>query len=172
DQNGGGWPAQPTGAFTFPSVYGQPNRSNSFRLDGVINDASFTSTYAVQPDLDDIQEFKVQSHNDEAQFGQVLGGIVNVVTKSGTNEFHGDAWEFLRNDALDAANYFHPQKTPLKQNQFGGAIGGPVILPHYNGHNKSFFYGSYEGFINHTASNTFYRTPTEAQLNGDFSNLT
>ena len=123
------WPSQPTGTFTFPSVNGQPNRSNSFRLDGVINDASFTSTYAVQPDVDDIQEFKVQAHNDEAQFGQVLGGIINVVTKSGTNTFHGDVWEFFRNDALDARNFFVQDKTPLRQNQFGGAVGGPVSCP-------------------------------------------
>jgi len=72
---------------------------------------------------------------------------------------------------MDAANYFHPVKTPLKQNQFGGRVGGPVILPHYNGHDKTFFYLSYEGFRNHTASNSFFRTPTAAQLGGDFSNL-
>lgn len=171
DQNGGGWPAQPTGSFTFPSVNGQPNRSNSFRLDGVINDASFTSTYAVQPDVDDIQEFKVQAHNDEAQFGQVLGGIVNVVTKSGTNDFHGDVWEFFRNDALDAKNFFVQNKTPLRQNQFGGAIGGPVLLPHYNGRNKTFFYVSDEEYINHTASQHLYIVPTPAELSGDFSTL-
>lgn len=171
DQNGGGWPAQPTGNFTFPSVNGQPNRSNSFRLDGVINDASFTSTYAVQPDVDDIQEFKVQAHNDEAQFGQVLGGIVNVVTKSGTNSFHGDAWEFFRNDALDARNFFVQSKTPLRQNQFGGAVGGPVLLPGYNGRNKTFFYVSDEAFINHTASQQLYIVPTPAELTGNLSDL-
>jgi outer membrane receptor protein involved in Fe transport len=171
DQNGGGWPSQPTGTFTFPSVNGQPNRSNSFRLDGVINDASFTSTYAVQPDVDDIQEFKVQAHNDEAQFGQVLGGIVNVVTKSGTNTFHGDVWEFFRNDALDARNFFVQDKTPLRQNQFGGAVGGPVLLPGYNGRNKTFFYVSDEAFINHTASQQLYIVPTAAELSGNLSDL-
>jgi len=161
----------PIGTVVLPAINGQNNRSNMYLLDGINNYGSIRDTYAVQPTLDDIQEFKVQSHNDEAQFGQVLGGIVNIVTKSGTNQFHGGAWEFLRNDALDAANYFHPNKTPLKQNQFGGAIGGPVTLPHYDGHNKTFFYVSYEGFRNHTASNNFFRTPTPAQLNGDFSNL-
>ena len=162
----------PIGTLVLPSVNGQNNRSNMYLLDGINNYGSIRDTYAVQPTLDDIEEFKVQSHNDEAQFGQVLGGIVNVVTKSGTNEFHGDAWEYFRNDALDAANYFNPDKTPLKQNQFGGAIGGPVILPHFNGHNRTFFYASYEGYWNSTASNTFFRTPTAAQLGGDFSNLT
>ena len=161
----------PTGTVVLPSVNGQNNRSNMYLLDGINNYGSIRDTYAVQPTLDDIEEFKVQSHNDEAQFGQVLGGIVNVVTKSGTNEFHGDAWEYLRNDAMDAANYFNPDKTPLKQNQFGASVGGPVILPHYNGRNKTFFYGSYEGYRNNTASSNFYRTPTPAQLAGDFSNL-
>jgi hypothetical protein len=169
---GGGFFGNPLGTVVLPAINGQNNRSNMYLLDGIINYGSIRDTYAVQPTLDDIQEFKVQSHNDEAQFGQVLGGIVNVVTKSGTNNFHGGAWEFLRNDALDATNFFYPgTRTPLKQNQFGGAIGGPVILPHYNGHNKTFFYVSYEGFRNHTASSAFFRTPTPAQLSGDFSNL-
>ncbi len=77
----------------------------------------------------------------------------------------------MRNDVFDAVNYFNPDKTPLKQNQFGGAIGGPVVLPHYNGRNKTFFYFSYEGFRNHTAANNLFLTPTPAQLGGDFSNL-
>jgi hypothetical protein len=161
----------PLGTVILPAINGQNNRSNMYLLDGVNNYGSIRDTYAVQPTLDDIQEFKVQSHNDEAQFGQVLGGIVNVVTKSGSNQFHGDTWEFLRNDAMDATNYFATSKTPLKQNQFGGAIGGPVFLPHYNGHDKTFFYASYEGYRNHSAASTFFRTPTAAQLSGDFSNL-
>jgi len=169
--NGGGGIGNYIGTVVFPAVNGQNNRSNMFLLDGINNYGSIRDTYAVQPTLDDIQEFKLQSHNDEAQFGQVLGGIVNVVTKSGTNQFRGDVWEFLRNDVFDAANYFNPDKTPLKQNQFGGAIGGPVVLPHYNGRNKTFFYFSYEGFRNHTAANNLFLTPTPAQLGGDFSNL-
>ncbi len=168
---GGGGIGSFLGTVVFPAVNGQNNRSNMYLLDGINNYGSIRDTYAVQPTLDDIQEFKLQSHNDEAQFGQVLGGIVNVVTKSGSNQFHGDVWEFLRNDAFDAANYFNPVRVPLKQNQFGGAIGGPVILPHYNGRNKTFFYFSYEGFRNHTASNNLFLTPTPAQFAGDFSNL-
>ncbi|HEY6445396.1 MAG TPA: TonB-dependent receptor [Acidobacteriaceae bacterium] len=171
ENSGFGGIGNPVGTVVLPSVNGQNNRSNMYLLDGINNYGAIRDTYAVQPTLDDIEEFKVQSHNDEAQFGQVLGGIVNVVTKSGTNEFHGDAWEFLRNDAMDAANYFNPIKTPLKQNQFGAGAGGPVLLPHYNGHDKTFFYASYEGYRNNTASSNFYRTPTAAQLAGDFSNL-
>src|SRR5205823_1111984 len=153
---GGGGIGNYLGTVVFPAINGQSNRSNMFLLDGINNYGSIRDTYAVQPTLDDIQEFKVQSHNDEAQFGQVLGGIVNTVTKSGTNELHGDVWEFLRNDAFDAANYFNPVKVPLKQNQFGGAIGGPVVFPHYNGRDKTFFYASYEGFRNHTSANNLF----------------
>jgi hypothetical protein len=99
----------------------------------------------------------------------VLGGIVNVVSKAGTNQFHGDVWEFLRNDRLDARNFFVPDRTPLKQNQFGGTIGGPVVFPGYNGRNKTFFFASYEGFRNHTASESLYLVPTPAELTGDLS---
>ena len=152
--NASGFPSKPIGDFVFPAVNGQSNRSNMFLLDGINNYGAIRDTYAVQPTIDDVMEFKVQSHNDEAQFGQVLGGIVNLATKSGTNAFHGSAWEFLRNDALDARNYFNPDKTPLKQNEFGIAVGGPVILPYYDGRNRTFFYGSYEGFRNHTSKSS------------------
>ena len=106
-------------AIQFPAINGQNNRSNFFLLDGINNQGAFTSTYAVPPIIDTIQEFKVQSHNDQAEFGGALGGIINVVTKSGTNEIHGSAWEFLRNNALDARNPFLLTKTPFRQNQYG-----------------------------------------------------
>src|SRR6266852_6683148 len=104
--SGGIW-SNPVGTFSYPSVNGQSNRSNLFLLDGVNNEGSFGSTYAVPPIVDDIQEFKVQSHNDDASFGGVMGGVVNVVTKSGTSQFHGSGWEFIRNKALDA-NIVYP----------------------------------------------------------------
>src|SRR6267378_4144546 len=166
-QNQGGAPGA-IGTFAYPAINGQTNRSNMFLLDGVNNYGGLTDTNTVQPTIDDVLEFKVQSHNDEAQFGQVLGGIVNLATKSGTNSLHGSLWEFFRNDALDANNYFNP-KTDLKQNQFGASIGGPVMLPHYNGRNRTFFYGSYEGFRRRGSSSKLYVTPTSEQLNGDFS---
>lgn len=167
---GGGFAGQALGTFTFPSVNGARNRSNMFLLDGVSDLGSFIGNYNYQPIVDDIQEFKVQSHNDLAEFGQVAGGIVNVVTKSGTNTLHGSVWEYLRNSAFDARDYFLPQVNPLRQNQFGVAVGGPVILPHfYNGTNKTFFFFSYEGFRQSQAAQNILTTPTAAQLNGDFS---
>jgi hypothetical protein len=167
---GGGFAGQAIGTFTFPSVNGARNRSNMFLLDGVSDLGSFIGNYNYQPIVDDIQEFKVQSHNDLAEFGQVTGGIVNVVTKSGTNNFHGSVWEFLRNSDFDARNYFLPVVNPLRQNQFGVAVGGPVLVPHlYNGRNKTFFFFSYEGYRQSQAAQSVLTTPTTAQLNGDFS---
>lgn len=159
----GGFASFAVGVVTYPSFNGQSNRSNVFLLDGVFDTSPDTSTYAVPPIVDAIQEFKVQTHNDQAEFGTVTGGVINVVTKSGTNAFHGSAWEFLRNDAFDARNYFRANVTPLRQNMFGGALGGPVI------HNKTFFFLAYQGYIVHTPANSLYRTPTAANLNGDFS---
>src|SRR4051812_7449086 len=115
-------------AFVFPSINGATNRSNYFLTDGMNNFAAFLSTYAVPPIVDAIQEFKVVSHTDSSEFGSVLGGVVNVVTKSGTKQFHGSAWEYLRNDAFDSQDQFAPV-VHFRQNQFGGAIGGPVALP-------------------------------------------
>jgi len=175
-QNSGGWGGQPLGSFTYPSVNGQTNRSNLFLMDGVNNQGSFESTYNIAPQIDDIEEFKVQSHNDEAQFGGALGGIINVVTKGGTNSVHGDAFDFLRNRVLDARNFFLPPAEPkvaYEQNQFGGTVAGPVFIPHiYNGKNKTFFYLSFEGFRDHTAGSSLTRVPTPAELSGDLSDFT
>jgi outer membrane receptor protein involved in Fe transport len=157
-------------SFTFPSINGQTNRSNFYMLDGVNNQGNFVGTYGVPPIIDTIQEFKVQSHNDQAEFGGALGGIINVASKSGTNEFHGTVWEFLRNDVLDARNTFLLDKTPFRQNQFGVAGGGPVIIPKlYDGRNKTFFYAGYQGFRYRRPADSLLRVPTEANLRGDFS---
>ena len=148
---------------TYPSFNGQGNRSNLFLTDGVNNLGAFDSGAAVPPIVDSIQEFKVQSHNDQAEFGMATGGTVNVVTKSGTNVYHGSAWEFLRNDVFDARNYFRPNVTPLRQNMFGGTLGGRIIR------NKTFFFLGYQGYRKSTPANTLYRVPTPANLGGDFS---
>src|SRR5207245_4359695 len=105
-QSSGGFTTAAVGQFVYPSINGQTNRSNFFMLDGIFNTGVILNTPAVDPIIDTIQEFKVQSHNDEAEFGQANGGIINVVSKGGTNGRHGSAWEFLRNDAFDARNFF------------------------------------------------------------------
>ncbi len=156
-----------------PSVNGQSNRSDFFLTDSLPNlEAQFT-TYGVPPVIDDIQEFKVVSHPDDAQYGSVLGGIVNVVTKSGTNAFHGSAWDYYRDRVFDARTYFLPStvaKAPYHQNQFGGSLGGPVLIPKlYNGRNKTFFFADYQGFRYGKTSDTPLLVPTAAQLAGDES---
>ncbi len=169
---GGGIWSNPIGTFSYPSVNGQSNRSNLFLLDGVNNEGSFGSTYAIPPIVDDIQEFKVQSHNDDASFGGVMGGVVNVVTKSGTSQFHGSGWEFIRNKAFDALNpLITPSLQPnFQQNQFGATFGGPLPIPGEH-QKKTFFFLAYEGFRLHTGANTSYNTPTAAQLAGDLSGI-
>ncbi len=161
----GGQTTQRIGILVFPALNGQTNRSNSFTLDGVYNNGAFTSTYAIAPSIDSLDEFKVQSHSDLAEFGGVTGGIVNIATKSGTNSFHGSAFEFLRNNALDARGFFSATKAELRQNQFGGTVGGPVLK------NKTFFFFSYEGFRQISGASQLALIPTAAQINGNFSGI-
>jgi hypothetical protein len=171
---GGGFgaPISVGSAFIFPAVNGQTNRSNFFLTDGLNNFGTFQSTYSVPPIVDAIQEFKVVSHADSAQFGSVLGGVVNVVTKSGTNEYHGTAWEYVRNTAFDARNTFLQKVTPFRQNQFGASFGGPVWIPKlYNGRNKTFFYFAYQGFRFTQNSDSLLKVPTAAQLAGNESSF-
>src|SRR6266566_8342400 len=124
---GGGQTTAPIGVLVFPAINGQTNRSNSFTLDGVYNNGHFTGTYDIAPNVDGLNEFKVQSHSDLAEFGGATGGVINIATKSGGNAFHGSLYEFLRNDKLDARGFFTAKKPPLRQNQFGGTVGGPVF---------------------------------------------
>ncbi len=170
-QNAGGFGNVASGTqFSFPAINGQTNRSNFFLTDGLNNQGAFSSTYAVPPIIDAISEFKVNSHNDLAEFGGVLGGVINVATKSGTNELHGSAWEFLRNNEFNARNTFLANPSVFRQNQFGVAGGGPVWIPKlYNGKNKTFFYGAYEGFEYTRAANSFIHLPTDAEFSGNLA---
>ncbi|HZY71524.1 MAG TPA: carboxypeptidase-like regulatory domain-containing protein [Edaphobacter sp.] len=171
-------PGLPTATLVSPSVQGQWNRENVYYLDGIINTSAMGGSYDVPPIVDVIQEFKVQSHNDVAEFGGVLGGVVNMVTKSGTNKYHGALWEYVRNNAFDARNPFTDFKgnTPVapasfRQNEFGGTIGGPVRIPKlYNGTDKTFFFFGYEGWRYSKAAGATYVSPTAAELDGDFTN--
>ena len=125
---------------------------NSISLDGVSIMNNLITTATLRPSVDAIQEFQVQTGTYPAQYGGYLGVQINVITKSGTNQLHGTVFEFLRNDALDAKNYFQRRgvpTAPLRQNQFGFALTGPVVIPKlYNGHNRTFFLLNYEGLRN------------------------
>lgn len=164
-QNSGGAQVQKAGNFVFPAINGQSNRSNSFTLDGVYNNAPFMNTYAIAPNIDGLSQFKVQSHSDQAEFGGVSGGIVNIASRSGTNGYHGTVYEFLRNDALDARGFFTAGKPPLRQNQFGATAGGPIRK------DRTFFFFTYEGYRQVSGSSSLYLVPTPAELSGDFSGL-
>jgi hypothetical protein len=155
-------------------ISGNRSGSNLFQLDGVYNNEEFFGQYAMQPSIDSIQEFQVQTNITSAEYGRAAGAAIAVATKSGTNDFHGNVFEFLRNDALDANqwfnNYFNVHKTAYKWNQFGGTAGGPIYIPHlYDGRNKAFWFFSYEGIRNPQNSTNFGTVPTTTELSGDFS---
>lgn len=152
------------------ALQGQWNRMNFYTLDGAINSSAISSSYVVLPMIDSIQEFKVQSHSDNVEFGGVLGGVVNVTTKPGGDAFHGATWEYVRNTAFDA-DVAYTGVNGLHQNQFGGLIDGPVRIPWlYNGRDRSFFTFGYEGWRYASNLGSHYDTvPTDAELSGDFS---
>ena len=134
-------------------INGGPAYGNQFFLDGSVNTAPVHNEIAVVPMSDAVEEFRVETNALKAEYGQTSGGVINVVSKMGTNEFHGSLYEFLRNDSLDARNAFATQPDPrtgrikqvLRYNQFGGTVGGPVRIPGlYDGRNKSFFFAGYE----------------------------
>src|SRR5579859_3387565 len=124
------------------SVSGQRSESMTFLLDGADNTDFLSNNIAVNPNPDAVQEFKILTNNYDAQFGRTSGGIVNQVIKSGTNQIHGSAFEFLRNDVLNARDYFLPPDQPkasFKRNVFGGTLGAPIKK------DKTFIFGSYQG---------------------------
>lgn len=147
------------------AVDGQRPESNNFLIDGANNFNAVDAGFVVKPPIDAISEFRILSHNADAEFGHSTGSTTNIVTRSGSNSFHGAAWEFLRNDAMDATNYFAKTVEPLKQNQFGATFGGPLRK------DKTFFFGYYEGFRNRQGETSAATVPTKPEHSGDFSDL-
>jgi len=121
------------------SISGQRETSNGFRINGSNAEEDVNMGTAIVPNLDSIQEFRVLTTNFDAEYGNYSGGQILVLTKTGTNRFHGDMFEFLRNTNLDARNYFSAQRAQFSQNQFGGTLGGPIR------HDKIFFFTDYQG---------------------------
>jgi len=162
------------------SAGGQRVSQNNYLMDGIDNNsvelaAAGRRAEMVQPSIDAIQEFKVQTNAYAAEFGRGMGGVVNLTIKSGTNSLHGTAFEFLRNEKLDAKNFFDPvnrPKPPFKRNQYGFSIGGPVLIPKiYNGRNMTFFFGDYEGTRIRETSTIVSNIPTQRMRTGDFGEL-
>ncbi|MBI4469406.1 MAG: TonB-dependent receptor, partial [Acidobacteria bacterium] len=154
------------------NLNGNRTLQNLFLVDGIDNNNSLIgiqtgSTQALRPSIDAIQEFRVESANYSAEYGRAAGGVISVMTKSGTNSFHGSAFEFLRNDKLDANDFFANraglERAPLRFNQFGGTLGGPIL------HNRLFFFASYQGTRNHRSETATGTVPTPEMPRGDFS---
>jgi hypothetical protein len=150
------------------SANGARSLQNNFLLDGIDNNANLGdvlngSAYVVQPSVDAIAEFKVQTNSYSAEFGRGNGAIMNAVIKSGTNQIHGDVFEFLRNEKVDAINAFDTTQQPYKQNQFGFTLGGPIIK------NRTFFFGDYEGLRIRQGLPQLSAVPTQDEIGGNFS---
>ncbi|MGH7970952.1 MAG: carboxypeptidase regulatory-like domain-containing protein, partial [Limisphaerales bacterium] len=140
--SGGGFGSVPvagnanTGQF---SINGQRESANGFYLNGASVQETIGQQAGIVPNLDSIAEFRILTSNADAEYGGYSGGLINVVTKSGGNQFHGSSFEFLRNTKLDARGFFSPERSTFQQNQFGGTVGGPIRK------NKLFFFGDYQG---------------------------
>jgi len=161
----------PGSGFSDASFHGQQNRSKLYFFDGIINTNIRGPTYIVIPNIDLIQEFKVVGHDAKAEFGGATGGVVDMVSASGTSSFHGSAFEYVRNDAFDARNSVTdfdpvtrtPKIFPFRQNQFGATFSGPIIK------NRTFFSGGYDGWRYSKPSLDRSYVSTAAELGGDFT---
>ena len=151
------------------SINGGPAMANEVLLDGIPDTSPQFNQFTVIPSIDAVQEFKVQTNNMSAEFGRTTGGVVNVVMKSGSNSLHGTLYDFLRNNAFDANNFFNnatgQTKPVYRYNQFGGSVGGPIHK------DKTFFFGNYEGLRRQNANTFLLTMPRNAQRVGDFSQM-
>src|ERR1700728_903767 len=147
------------------AVDGQRPESNNFLIDGADNVSSVDGGFVLKPPIDAIDEFRILTHNANAEFGRNTGSTTNIITRSGTNSFHGALWEFLRNDAMDSTDYFTQSVQPLKQNHFGTTFGGPILK------DKTFFFGYYEGFRNRQGETVPATVPSFAERQGNFAEL-
>jgi Carboxypeptidase regulatory-like domain/TonB dependent receptor len=145
------------------AVNGQRPESNNFLIDGANNFNGVDGGFVLKPPVDAITEFRILTHNANAEFGNSLGSTTNIITRSGTNRIHGAAWEFLRNDIFDSRNYFASRVEPLKQNQFGVTLGGPIRK------DKTFAFGYFEGFRNRQGETDASTVPSLIERQGNFS---
>jgi hypothetical protein len=163
---GGGGQQGGEGGVSGYSSNGQRSTSNNFLVDGIDNNDYFGGAAAQIPSIDSIQEFEVQTNTFAAEYGRNTGSVVNLVTKSGSNRLHGSAYEFFRNDVLDARNVFNGSafpKSALRLNQFGGTLGGPIVQ------NKTFFFLNYEGFRRAAGITRITNVPTPDERAGKFT---
>lgn len=165
--NGGSTPTNGNAGGSF-AVNGTRGDQNNFILDGIDNNSNDNGDVSVLSSVDAIAEFKVETSNYSPEFGRGGGAVINATTKSGTNSFHGELWEFLRNQAFDASQYgfgSNVPKAPYKQNQFGGTLGGPIKK------DKVFFFFDYEGTRINQAQTDYESVPVAGESTGDFSSI-
>ncbi len=170
------------------SVSGARSEENAFQIDGTSNSDAFENNINIRPSIDGLQEFKIQTNNYSAEFGKGAGAQVNIITKSGTKDFHGSVYEFLRNNAIQARRFFDTNRVsfpcdrsnpdvlnrpacapPFNQNQFGFTAGGPLPLFRSGSEPKTFYFFNYEGFRQRRGAANLNEVPTLAQRRGDFS---
>jgi hypothetical protein len=155
-------------------IFANGNRegSNNFLYDGVDDNERLTLSIVLRPAVEAVREFKIQTNLYSADIGRNSGAVVDVITKSGTNQLHGSLFEYLRNSAMDARNFFNPVGTAFptfRLNQFGGSLGGPVVLPKiYNGKDRTFFFVDYEGYRRDAQQLLLGNIPTLRMRRGDF----
>jgi len=153
----------PGGSANSPQVNGLRGQSNNYLLDGANNNEAFLGEAGALPPPDALEEFRILTNSYSAEFGRGGGSIISVITRSGTNEIHGSVHEFFRNDALDARNFFAREKSPLRRNQFGFTLGGPIRK------DKTFVFGAYEGFREVRGISLASLVPSLAERSGNFS---
>jgi hypothetical protein len=144
----------------------------TFLFDGIDDNERLTLSIVVRPAVEAVREFKIQTNLYSADIGRNSGAVIDVISKSGTNQLHGSVFEFIRNSAVDARGFFNKRGTAFpsfRLHQFGASLGGPIVLPKiYNGRNRTFFFVDYEGFRNTTQSFILGNVPTMRMRNGDF----
>ncbi|HEV8132399.1 MAG TPA: carboxypeptidase regulatory-like domain-containing protein, partial [Acidobacteriota bacterium] len=154
-----------TGSLGSGVAIGGRDSQNNFMIDGASNNARQFGNIAIKPSIDAVQEFKVLTNSYSSEFGSAAFGQISLITKSGSNQFRGTLFEFLRNDVLDARNFFLPKKSKLNRNQFGGVVGGPIWS------SRAFFFFNYEGLRERRGVESFRSVPVESWRNGDFSGV-
>jgi outer membrane receptor protein involved in Fe transport len=153
----------------FAAINGARADGTNFMIDGFDDRNVLGGNPQLRPNLDAVQEFKMETSGFSAEYGKMAGGIVNMTLRSGTNEYHGSLFEYFRNDFFDSRNFFSPNKLDLHQNQFGGVIAGPLNLPHYKGHDRTFFMVNEESYRETWGENESGNVPTAAEQGGNFA---
>jgi hypothetical protein len=155
---------------SFASINGVRSDATNFLVDGIDDRNVRGAAAQLRPNIDAMQEFKMETSGYSAEYGKMAGGILNMVLKTGTNAYHGSGFEYFRNDFFDSKGYFDTHRLPFHQNQFGGVIGGPLSIPKlYNGHDRTFFMFSWESLLNPYGESYLAEVPTALEHQGNFS---